>query len=326
MTPQDVTPDLVSVRDLRVAFPLGERMAEAVRGVDFHIAPGEALGLVGESGSGKSMSAMALMQLVSAPGRITGGQVLFDGVDLLGLDETAMRRRRGRDISMVFQDPSTSLNPAFTIGQQLVDTIRTHRPDLGRRAARERAAEVLALVGIASPAQRLDHYPHQFSGGMRQRVLIAMAVACEPRLLIADEPTTALDVTVQARIVDLLNDLRERLGLAILFVSHNLDLVAEVCDRVAVMYAGRIVETGPVRALFTAPQHPYTELLQACVPRIDQGEGLLASIAGAPPRLGEMPTGCAFAARCPKADARCRAEYPATRRTGPQEVACWFAP
>ncbi|MDB5638449.1 MAG: Peptide transporter ATP-binding protein [Bradyrhizobium sp.] len=326
MKPQAAPPALLTVEDLRVAFPVDEVLAEAVRGVDFRIAPGEALGLVGESGSGKSLSAMALMQLVAAPGRITGGRALFDGVDLIALDEKAMRRRRGRDISMVFQDPSTSLNPAFTIGQQLVDTIRTHRPDLGRHAARERAAEVLALVGIASPAQRLDHYPHEFSGGMRQRVLIAMAVACEPRLLIADEPTTALDVTVQARIVDLLNDLRERLGLAILFVSHNLDLVAEVCDRVCVMYAGRIVETGPVRALFTVPLHPYTRLLQRCVPRLDDRDDVLESIVGSPPRFGETPPGCAFASRCPQAHDRCRAEDPITRRTGTQEVACWAIP
>ena len=326
MSPQPVTPALLTVEDLRVAFPERGMMAEAVRGVGFRIAPGEALGLVGESGSGKSLSVMALMQLIAPPGRITGGRAVFEGVDLLSLDAKDMRQRRGRDISMVFQDPSTSLNPAFTIGQQLVHVIRTHRADLGRRAARERAAEVLGLVGIPSPWQRLDHYPHEFSGGMRQRVLIAMAVACEPKLLIADEPTTALDVTVQARIVGLLNDLRERLGLAILFVSHNLDLVAEVCDRVAVMYAGRIVETAPVRELFTQPLHPYTRLLQRCVPRIDDRDGALQSIAGAPPRIGEMPQGCAFAPRCPEACDRCRSEYPATHRAGTQEVACWSVP
>ena len=325
MKPLPVAAALLAVRDLRVAFPIPGGLAEAVRGVDFDIAPGEALGLVGESGSGKSLSAMALMQLIAPPGRIVGGRAAFDGVDLLALDEAAMRARRGRDVSMVFQDPSTSLNPAFTVGQQLMDTIRTHRPDLSRRAARNRAAEVLGLVGVSSPAQRLGHYPHEFSGGMRQRVLIAMAIACEPKLLIADEPTTALDVTVQARIVDLLNDLRARLGLAILFISHNLDLVAEICDRVAVMYAGRIVETGEVRGLFTAPLHPYARLLQRCVPRIGGEDAALESIPGSPPRIGQMPAGCAFAPRCPEARARCRAEYPITRRAGTQEVACWEA-
>jgi oligopeptide/dipeptide ABC transporter ATP-binding protein len=326
MIPQRTADALLTVENLRVVLPVDGVLTEVVRGVDFHISPGETLGLVGESGSGKSMTAMALMRLIVPPACITAGRAVFEGVDLLSIDEGAMRQRRGRDISMVFQDPSTSLNPAFTIGQQLVDTIRTHRPDLGRRAAKERAAEVLALVGIPSSVQRLNQYPHEFSGGMRQRVLIAMAVACEPKLLIADEPTTALDVTVQARIVDLLNDLRERLGLAILFVSHNLDLVAEVCDRVCVMYAGRIVETGPVRALFTRPLHPYTRLLQRCVPRLDDGEGALESIEGAPPRVGEMPLGCAFAARCSQVHDRCLVEYPRARHTDTQEVACWFEP
>ena len=314
---------LLRVQGLRVAFPVGDGMAEAVRGVDFTLAPGEALGLVGESGSGKSMSAMAVMQLVAAPGRITAGVVEFAGSDLLQLGEAQMRRHRGRDISMVFQDPSTALNPAFTIGAQLVHTIRTHRPELGRRAADDRAAEVLALVGIPAPRTRLGHYPHEFSGGMRQRVLIAMAVACEPRLLIADEPTTALDVTVQARIVDLLADLRARLGLGILFISHNLDLVAEICDRVAVMYAGRIVETGPVRDLFRTPLHPYTALLQGCVPRLGPASGPLTSIAGAPPRLDRMPPGCPFHPRCPAVRDICPREDPPMRAMGAQDVACW---
>jgi oligopeptide/dipeptide ABC transporter ATP-binding protein len=326
MTLQTAAGVLLAVENLHVAVPVEGALTGIVRGVDFSIAPGEALGLVGESGSGKSMTAMALMRLVAEPARITDGRVVFDGVDLLSIQEGSMRQRRGRDISMVFQDPSTSLNPAFTVGRQLEDTIRTHRPDLGRNAVRDRAAEVLASVGISSPRQRLKQYPHEFSGGMRQRVLIAMAVACEPKLLIADEPTTALDVTVQARIVDLLNDLRERLDLAILFVSHNLDLVAEVCDRVCVMYAGRIVETGPVQALFTHPLHPYTRLLQRCVPRLDDGEGSLESIEGAPPRVSEMPPGCAFAARCPQVQDRCVAAYPPARRIDKQEVACWFEP
>ncbi len=314
---------LLRVQGLRVAFPIGGAMAEAVRGVDFAVAPGEVLGLVGESGSGKSMSAMAVMRLVAKPGRVTAGVAELGGTDLLTLTEAEMRPRRGRDISMVFQDPSTSLNPAFTIGQQLVHVIRTHRPELGRRALHDRAAEVLALVGIPSPRGRLGHYPHEFSGGMRQRVLIAMAVACEPKLLIADEPTTALDVTVQARIVDLLADLRERLGLSILFISHNLDLVAEICDRVAVMYAGRVVETGPVRDVFTAPLHPYTAMLQRCVPRLGPGAEPLQSIAGAPPRLDRMPTGCPFHPRCPAKRDICSDEYPPARASGAREAACW---
>ncbi len=317
---------LLAVEGLRVAFPLGGQWTDVVRGVDFSVAPGEALGLVGESGSGKSMSAMAVMRLIAAPGRIAAGRVVFDGTDLLALPEGAMRERRGRDVSMVFQDPSTSLNPAFTIGQQLAHTIRTHRPALSRRAVRDRAVEVLSLVGIPSAAQRLGHYPHQFSGGMRQRVLIGIAVACEPRLLIADEPTTALDVTVQARIVDLLNDLRERLGLAILFISHNLDLVAEICDRVAVMYAGRIVETGSARGIFTTPAHPYTRMLQRCVPRIGAPSGLLDSIAGSPPRAGEIPLGCAFAPRCPQVMEACLTAYPPLHVANGQEAACWAVP
>jgi len=321
-----VSAPLLAVRGLRVAFPIGGVMAEAVRGVDLDIAPGEALGLVGESGSGKSLSAMAVMRLIAPPGRITAGSASFDGTDLLALPEAEMRRRRGRDISMVFQDPSTSLDPAFTIGQQLTQVIRAHRPELGRRAAREHAIEALALVGIAAPSRRLGHYPHEFSGGMRQRVLIAMAVACQPKLLIADEPTTALDVTVQARIVDLLWDLRERLGLGILFISHNLDLVAEICDRVCVMYAGRIVEAATARQVFTAPRHPYTRLLQRCVPRLHAPTDALESIEGAPPRLGAIPPGCAFAPRCPDAAEICRTEQPATRASGTREFACWAVP
>ena len=317
---------LLAVKGLRVAFPIGGVPAEAVRGVDFSIAPGEALGLVGESGSGKSMSAMAVMRLIAAPGRITAGSAVLDGTDLLTLTESQMRSRRGRDISMVFQDPSTSLNPAFTIGQQITDTIRTHRPEMSRRQLRDRAAEVLALVGITSPLQRMGHYPHEFSGGMRQRVLIAMAIACEPKLLIADEPTTALDVTVQARIVDLLHDLRQRMGLSILFISHNLDLVAEICDRVCVMYAGRMVETGTAEDIFTTPQHPYTRLLQRCVPRLDGDDVPLESIQGAPPRLGRMPPGCAFSPRCPDVRDVCRSEQPAMQGSAAHRVACWAAP
>ena len=260
---------LLDVRDLRVSFPMANGMTEAVRGVSFSVAPGEAIGIVGESGSGKSVSALAVMRLVAQPGRITGGEILFEGHDLAALDEKAMRTVRGRHISMVFQDPLSSLNPAFTIGQQLVDTVRAHRPAATREAARDRAVEVLELVGITEAGRRLTSYPHEFSGGMRQRVMIALAIACEPKLLIADEPTTALDVTIQAQVVALLWQLREKLGLSVLFISHNLDLVAEICDRVYVMHTGNVVEHGDVEDIFLRPQHSYTRMLQNCIPRIE---------------------------------------------------------
>ena len=260
---------LLDVRDLRVSFPMANGMTEAVRGVSFSVAPGEAIGIVGESGSGKSVSALAVMRLVAQPGRITGGEILFAGRDLAAFDEKAMRTVRGRHISMVFQDPLSSLNPAFTIGQQLVDTVRAHRPAATREAARDRAVEVLELVGITEAGRRLTSYPHEFSGGMRQRVMIALAIACEPKLLIADEPTTALDVTIQAQVVALLWQLREKLGLSVLFISHNLDLVAEICDRVYVMHTGNVVEHGDVEDIFLRPQHSYTRMLQNCIPRIE---------------------------------------------------------
>ena len=260
---------LLDVRDLRVSFPMANGMTEAVRGVSFSVAPGEAIGIVGESGSGKSVSALAVMRLVAQPGRITGGKILFEGRDLAALDEKAMRTVRGRHISMVFQDPLSSLNPAFTIGQQLVDTVRAHRPAATREAAHDRAVEVLELVGITEAGRRLTSYPHEFSGGMRQRVMIALAIACEPKLLIADEPTTALDVTIQAQVVTLLWQLREKLGLSVLFISHNLDLVAEICDRVYVMHTGNVVEHGDVEDIFLRPQHSYTRMLQNCIPRIE---------------------------------------------------------
>ena len=260
---------LLDVRDLRVSFPMANGMTEAVRGVSFSVAPGEAIGIVGESGSGKSVSALAVMRLVAQPGRITGGEILFAGRDLAAFDEKAMRTVRGRHISMVFQDPLSSLNPAFTIGQQLVDTVRAHRPAATREAARDRAVEVLELVGITEAGRRLTSYPHEFSGGMRQRVMIALAIACEPKLLIADEPTTALDVTIQAQVVTLLWQLREKLGLSVLFISHNLDLVAEICDRVYVMHTGNVVEHGDVEDIFLRPQHSYTRMLQNCIPRIE---------------------------------------------------------
>ncbi len=310
---------IIAARDLRIAVPDGRGSEpEAVRGVSLAISAGEAVGLVGESGSGKSLTALALMGL--APARVSG-EIRLDG------RPTALRELpalRGRDVAMVFQDPGAALNPAVSIGRHLVDVIRRHR-GLSGAAARREAAAALARVGITDAAARLDAYPHQFSGGMRQRVLIAMAIACGPRLLIADEPTTALDVTVQAQIVDLLAELRRDLGLAVLFISHNLDLVAEIVDRVMVMYGGVVVEEGPVERLFAAPRHPYTALLQACVPRLDAAPGAeLASIGGSPPRLGRMPPGCPFAPRCRRALPRCDAEMPPFEPApGGGAAACW---
>ncbi len=299
---------------LRIAFG----PVEVVRGVDLAIGPGEAVGLVGESGSGKSMTALGLMRLLPRGARIVGGDILLEGRSLLALSERAVAGVRGREIAMIFQDPPTALNPAFTIGRQLTDAVRAHAP-LRRRAAAERAVELLHMVGISAPRSRLLAYPHEFSGGMRQRVAIAMALACSPKLLIADEPTTALDVTVQAVVVDLLARLREELGIAILFISHNLDLVAEICDRVVVMYAGAVVEAEEVETLFARPLHPYTRELLRCIPRLSDGRGEMPTIPGAPPLAGIRADGCAFAPRCSQAFDRCRVETPALG----DRVACW---
>ncbi|MBM3489714.1 MAG: ABC transporter ATP-binding protein [Alphaproteobacteria bacterium] len=315
---------LLEIRDLRVGFPIADRMALAVRDLSLDVMPGEAVGLVGESGSGKSVTALAAMRLVAHPGRILGGSIRLGGDDILALDERALRKVRGRRMAMVFQDPQTSLNPAFTIGQQLLDTINAHR-SLTPREARAEALEALAMVGIPAPERRLNSYPHEFSGGMRQRALIAMAIACRPQLLIADEPTTALDVTVQAQVIALLRRLARDLNLAVLFISHNLELVAELCDRVVVMYGGMAMEAASVEALFSAPKHPYTRLLRQCVPRLEGGQERLLSIDGAPPVLGQMPPGCPFAQRCPDALARCRSDEPPSRQLDGHSVACWVA-
>ena len=317
---------LLSVEGLRVGFHAADGSAvEAVRGVDLTVAPGEAVGLVGESGSGKSLTALSLMRLVQPPVRILGGRVMFEGRDVLALPPPELRRLRGAGIAMVFQDPQGSLNPAVTIGRQIVDAVRAHRR-VDTAEARRVAADVLDRVGISRARERLDAYPHEFSGGMRQRAMIAMAIACRPKLLIADEPTTALDVTVQAQIVNLLAELRRDLGLAILFISHNLDLVAEIVDRVCVMYGGKLVEEGPVEAVFAAGRHPYTRLLEACVPRLDDDPALLSGIEGAPPRLGHMPPGCPFEPRCPRALSPCPERMPpleVVARPGGGRVACF---
>jgi peptide/nickel transport system ATP-binding protein/oligopeptide transport system ATP-binding protein len=314
---------LLSVEGLRVGFRSADGgMVEAVRGVDFCVAPGEAVGIVGESGSGKSLSMLAVMRLLGAPARATGGQVLFDGEDLLAANEKRMRALRGRDIAMVFQDPQSSLNPALTIGRQITDVVRAHR-GVSSAEARRIAAEALERVGIRDAGRRLASYPHEFSGGMRQRALIAMAIACRPRLLIADEPTTALDVTVQAQIVDLIAELRRELNLAVVFISHNLQLVAEIVDRVVVMYGGKVVEDGPVEAIERAPRHPYTSLLKACVPSLSGPVGPLTAIEGAPPRLGRLPAGCPFSPRCPDAIESCASEMPALIAEAGHRTACW---
>jgi peptide/nickel transport system ATP-binding protein/oligopeptide transport system ATP-binding protein len=312
--------DLLRIDALHVAF--GER--EVVRGVDLRIAPGEVVGLVGESGSGKSMSALALMRLLPTGGRISSGAIQFKGQDLLAMPNKAFNALRGSQIGMIFQDPLSALNPAITIGQQMTDMIRAHQP-LSLKAAQSRAEELLGLVGIPFPRQRLLAYPHELSGGMRQRVMIALAVSCNPSLLIADEPTTALDVTVQAQVMDLLDRIREEFGIAILFISHNLELVAEISSRVIVMYAGRVVETGEVHDLFAAPRHPYTRQLLRCIPRLDGSRGPMPTIPGLPPRIGALPPGCPFAPRCDRAEDICHRETPPIAWRNRQMAVCHFA-
>jgi peptide/nickel transport system ATP-binding protein/oligopeptide transport system ATP-binding protein len=314
---------LLAVEGLRVGFGGAEGgVIEAVRGVDFSVAPGEAIGIVGESGSGKSLTMLAVMRLLGAPARTTGGRAMFAGEDLLAASEARMRALRGREIAMVFQDPQSSLNPALTIGRQIGDVVRAHRR-VPPAEARRIAVEALERVGIRDAARRLGSYPHEFSGGMRQRALIAMAIACQPRLLIADEPTTALDVTVQAQIVDLIAALRRDLGLAVIFISHNLRLVSEIVDRIVVMYGGKVVEDGPVADIELAPRHPYTRLLEACVPSLTGEVGPLVSIEGVPPRLGRMPAGCPFFPRCPRAAEPCAGEMPPLVREAGRRLACW---
>jgi oligopeptide/dipeptide ABC transporter ATP-binding protein len=315
-----MTGPIIEAAGLRIAFG----PVEVVRGVDLAIGRGEAVGLVGESGSGKSMTALGLMRLLPRGAHVAGGDIRLEGRSLLALSERAMTGVRGREVAMIFQDPLTALNPAFTIGRQLGDAVRAHAR-LGRGPAAERAAELLHMVGIPAPRSRLLAYPHEFSGGMRQRVAIAIAIACQPKLLIADEPTTALDVTVQAQVVDLLGRLREELGIAILFISHNLDLVAEICDRVVVMYAGAVAEADEVHALFGRPRHPYTQQLLRCIPRLSDGRGEMPTIPGAPPRAGIRVEGCAFAPRCEHAFDRCRAETPPLLLGNGDQVACWLA-
>ncbi|GMG85076.1 ABC transporter ATP-binding protein [Paralimibaculum aggregatum] len=318
-------PPLLEIRDLRVHFRTPAGVFEAVGGIDLDLTPGEVLGLVGESGSGKSVAMKAVLGLLPPQARVTG-QIRFRGRDLLTLPEREMRRLRGGRIAMVFQDPLTAFNPVVTIGDQIGEMLWLHDRALSRRQLRARTEELLALVSIPEPGRRIGAYPHEFSGGMRQRAMIAMALANDPELLIADEPTTALDVTVQAQILDVLRGLQARLGIGLVLVTHDLGVVAGMAREIAVMYAGRIVEAAPVDDLFAAPRHPYTRGLIGAVPRPDGGgRGPLVAIEGSPPGLTERLSGCAFAPRCPLAAARCTAERPALRALGSGRAACHFA-
>jgi peptide/nickel transport system ATP-binding protein len=301
---------LIEIEDLRVVFHGdGGRITHAVDAVDLAVTNGATLGLVGESGCGKSVTSLAIMGLLSKQSAEVTGSIRFDGLDLLDVPDQTLRDLRGNRLAMIFQEPMTSLNPSFTIGDQITETILRHRGG-SRNAARKRAIELLRRVHIPSPERRIDEYPHKLSGGMRQRVMIAMALACDPRLLIADEPTTALDVTLQAQILDLMRELKDQSGAAIILITHDLGVVAEVCDEVAVMYAGEIVERATVDELFTSPQHPYTVGLLGSIPRLDHRRSHLASIEGIVPNMTNPPPGCRFAARCPFADKACLAAHP----------------
>ena len=302
---------LLEVKNLQTHFPTRGGLVKAVNGVSFHLDAGELLGLVGESGCGKSITALSIMRLIAPPGKIVGGELTFDGKNLLKLSDAEMRQIRGDDIAMIFQDPMTSLNPVFTVGEQIAEALRLHRR-LSRKEARAAAIEAMREVSIPDPARRVDDYPHQLSGGMRQRVMIAMALACDPKLLIADEPTTALDVTIQAQILELLAELRQHRELAVLLITHDLGVVAEVADRVAVMYTGRIVEESSVEELFARPKHPYTEGLLRSVPKLTAADVVkkerLETIEGTVPSPTDLPPGCHFAPRCPHRMPRCTEE------------------
>jgi oligopeptide/dipeptide ABC transporter ATP-binding protein len=314
---------LLEIRDLKTQFESSGKVVTAVDRIDLHVDEGEILCVVGESGCGKSVTALSVMRLLEASGRCVAGEILFGGEDLLKKTEREMRAIRGRAIGMVYQEPMSAINPLFTVGLQIVETILAHQP-VSRRQAEQQAERLLGLVGIPDPARRLRSYPHELSGGMCQRAMIAMALCCEPRLLIADEPTTALDVTIQAQILDLVRRLNRELGMAILFITHDLGVVAELADRVAVMYAGRIVEEGRVADLFAGPMHPYTLGLLACIPRPGT-RGRLASIDGMVPHPAHLPEGCRFHTRCPWAEERCRRSEPDLAPVGGRSVACFVA-
>ena len=315
---------VLAVRDLVIEFPTRRGTLRAVDGIGLDIAAGEILGVVGESGAGKSLTGAAVIGLLEPPGRIASGEILLSGRRIDNLSHAEMRKVRGREIGAIFQDPLTSLNPVFTVGQQLVETIRTHT-DLSAAQARVRALELFREVGIPAPELRIDHYPHQFSGGMRQRVVIALALCANPKLIIADEPTTALDVSIQAQITALLKRLCRQHGTAVMLVTHDMGVIAETADRVAVMYAGRIAEIGPVAEVVRHPRHPYTSGLMGSIPSLRQRTAKLTQIDGSMPRLGAMPTGCAFHPRCTRMIERCRGERPELLDGGRTLAACWRA-
>jgi len=316
---------LLEVKDLRVEFPTRRGTLVAVDGLSFTIAPGEILGVVGESGAGKSLTGMAIIGLLEPPGRIAAGEIRLECERIDNLPAERLRRIRGRRIGAIFQDPLTSLNPLYTIGDQLVETILTHL-DVGRDEARSRALRLLAEVGIPAPEARIGHYPHQFSGGMRQRVVIALALCAEPRLIVADEPTTALDVSIQAQIIALLKRLARDHGTAVMLITHDMGVIAETADRVAVMYAGRLAELGPVREVIHEPRHPYTSGLMGSIPKLGavKRHDRLVQIDGAMPRLNAIPAGCAFNPRCPKRFGRCTAERPEPLPVGNALASCWL--
>jgi oligopeptide transport system ATP-binding protein len=317
---------LLDVRDLRVSFftPVGE--VKAVDGISYHLNHGEVMGIVGESGSGKSVEAFSLMGILESPGKVIGGNVTFDGQDLLGRTPKEMEKIRGDRISMIFQNPMESLNPVYTIENQLIGVLRAHRGDITVAVARERALEMLKLVGITNPERRMKQYPHELSGGMRQRVMIAMGLICEPQLLIADEPTTALDVTIQAQIIELMKAIKEKTHMAIIFITHNLGVIAEICDTVSVMYGGHIVEQGTVEDIFYHPNHPYTQGLLRSMPRLDEERSeRLIPIEGTPINMLEPNPGCPFAPRCEHCMKICVRENPEkTAISGSHHASCWL--
>ena len=316
-------PPLLEVKNLRVEFPTRRGTLLALDDISFDIAPGEVLGVVGESGAGKSLTGAAIIGLLDPPGRIASGEIRLAGQRIDNLPYEKMRQLRGRRIGAIFQDPLTSLNPLYTIGRQLVETIQTHLPvDAGE--ARARAIRLLQETGIPAAEQRIDQYPHQFSGGMRQRVVIALALAAEPQLIVADEPTTAIDVSIQAQIIALLKRLCKEHGAAIMLVTHDMGVIAETCDRVAVLYAGRVAEIGPVQDVIHRPRHPYTAGLMGSIPAMDEDRERLLQIDGAMPRLNAIPAGCAFNPRCPQVMARCRSERPELVDAGATRAACWL--
>jgi oligopeptide/dipeptide ABC transporter ATP-binding protein len=317
--------ELLKVENLRTWFRSGERPIRAVDGVDFELGAGQTLGLVGESGSGKSVSALSIMRLIEPPGEIReGSRIMFEGRDLVPLSDHEMESIRGNEISMIFQEPMTSLNPVYSVGEQIAEAVRIHK-GASKSEAMDRAREMLELVGIPEAGRRIKDYPHQLSGGMRQRVMIAMALACDPKLIVADEPTTALDVTIQAQILELMIELRERLGMSILLITHDLGVVAEMCDQVVVMYAGRVVERGPVADVFTSPQHPYTEALLQSIPILGMTQAEpLRVIRGTVPSPHDWPAGCRFAPRCDYAFERCETEQPPLFDLDGRLSACWL--